>query len=223
MDKKNKLIGSIIIVVGCTIFLIVGYFLSKPKAFNNEDVFLDNNISSSKNKNQVILEDKSGNGKTDKKMNTEEFKKIVVEIKGEVKNPNVYTMEYESRIYDLVEKAGGFTEKADKMSINCSMKLKDEDCIVVYSKGETPNSNAVNNKDSLNRKSSTAAKSDKIDINTASKEELKTLPGVGDVTAEKIIDYREENGGFKSIDELTKVNRIGPKTLEKFREKIEAR
>lgn len=223
MDKKNKLIGSIIIVVGCTIFLIVGYFLSKPKVFNNEDVFLDNNISSSKNKNQVILEDKSGNDKTDKKMNTEEFKKIVVEIKGEVKNPNVYTMEYESRIYDLVEKAGGFTEKADKMSINCSMKLKDEDCIVVYGKGETPNSNAVNNKDSLNRKSSTAAKSDKIDINTASKEELKTLPGVGDVTAEKIIDYREENGGFKSIDELTKVNRIGPKTLEKFREKIEAR
>ncbi|MEA4825173.1 MAG: helix-hairpin-helix domain-containing protein [Clostridium sp.] len=223
MDKKNKLVGSIIIVVGCTIFLIVGYFLSKPKVFNNEDVFLDNNISSSKNKNQVILEDKSGNGKTDKKMNTEEFKKIVVEIKGEVKNPNVYTMEYESRIYDLVEKAGGFTEKADKMSINCSMKLKDEDCIVVYGKGETPNSNAVNNKDSLNRKSSTAAKSDKIDINTASKEELKTLPGVGDVTAEKIIDYREENGGFKSIDELTKVNRIGPKTLEKFREKIEAR
>jgi competence protein ComEA len=62
-----------------------------------------------------------------------------------------------------------------------------------------------------------------VNVNTATKEELMTVPGIGEVTAQKIIDYREKNGDFQKIEDLTKVDRIGEKTLAKFKDKIEAR
>ncbi|QGU95521.1 competence protein [Clostridium bovifaecis] len=224
MEKKEKIIGSIIMVVICTIFLVVGYILSKPKAYNNDDIFIKNSSSQNQYKDSIIVDKSNG---VEKNSNAkEEFKNIIVEIKGEVKNPNVYTMDYGSRVYDLVKKAGGFTAKADELSINCSMKLKDEDCIIIYNKDEkerTP-SPYVNNEGNRNESSiNSNLSSGKININTASKEELITLPGIGDVTAEKIVDYREKNGVFNSIEDLTKIDRIGEKTLDKFKDKIEVR
>ncbi|KEI15080.1 helix-hairpin-helix domain-containing protein [Clostridium haemolyticum] len=218
MDKKEKIIGSIVMIVGCTIFLIVGYILSKPKNSNDEEIFFKSN----KQKNEVIV-DKSNYNKEDIKNNNDKFKKIVVEIKGEVKNPNVYIMNYGSRINDLVKKAGGFTDNADKMSVNCSMKLKDEDCIIINDKNNLQG-NVLNNIKNNNKTNSTmSSKEDKININTATKEELMKLPGVGESTANNIIDYREKNGEFNRIEDITKVNRIGNKTLEKFKDKIEVR
>lgn len=131
-------------------------------------------------------------------------------------------MNYGSRVNDLIEKAGGFTEKADKMNINCSMKLKDEDCIVICNRDDSRENNIKQN-NIHNVTGSTNNKDSKININTATKEELMKLPGVGEVTAQNIIDYREKSGGFNSVDEITKVNRIGTKTLDKFKDKIEAR
>lgn len=224
MDKKEKIIGSIVMMIGCTIFLVVGYILSKPKAFNaNESMFVQetsnkNNKDYNSKKSDNVLVDKNDN----KNINKSELKKIIVEIKGEVKKPDVYTMDYGSRVNDLIEKAGGFTEKADKMSLNCSMKLKDEDCIVVLNKDNPRESNVKQN--SLhNVAGGTNNNEGKININTATKEELMKLPGVGEVTAQNIIDYREKSGGFNSVDDITKVNRIGTKTLAKFKDKIEVR
>lgn len=224
MEKKEKIIGSIIMIVICTIFLIVGYILSKPKAYNNDDIFIKNNNRSNEYKDSIIVDKSNEIGENNSAK--EEFKNIIVEIKGEVKSPNVYTMDYGSRVYDLVKKAGGFTEKADKLSINCSMKLKDEDCIIIYNKDEKERtSSPYANTDSSRNEGSfnSSLSSGKININTAGKEELITLPGIGDVTAEKIIDYREKNGKFNSIEDLTKIDRIGEKTLDKFKDKIEVR
>ncbi|EDS76393.1 competence protein [Clostridium botulinum C str. Eklund] len=222
MNKKEKLIGSIVMMIGCTIFLVVGYILSKPKPFNsNENMFVEesNNKKGSLKKKDNVLVDKDNDIKN---INKDELKKIVVEIKGEVKKPNVYTMNYGSRVNDLIERAGGFTEKADKMNINCSMKLKDEDCIVICNRDDSRENNIKQN-NIHNVTGNTNNKDDKININTATKEELMKLPGVGEVTAQNIIDYREKSGGFNSVDEITKVNRIGTKTLDKFKDKIEAR
>jgi competence protein ComEA len=230
MEKKEKLIGSIIMIVGCTIFLIVGYILSKPSTLDKEDVFAKNNINSKSVESKVVVD--NTNAETTKN-NMEDLKSIIVEIKGEVKKPSVYTLSYGSRIYDLIEEAGGFTEKADTMSINSSMKLKDEDCIIIYSKEQihdinsnnTNNTNTINNTMNINKSKSTLLKSEsgKINLNSATKEELMTLPGIGEITAQKIIDYREEKGGFSSIDELKNISRIGDKTIEKFIDKIEVR
>ncbi|MCY6959722.1 ComEA family DNA-binding protein [Clostridium brassicae] len=216
MEKKEKLVGSIVMIVMCLIFLIVGYFCTKPKA-NNAEVTVKNDQV--KNKEEVII-DKSNSSQEKEHYN--EYKKIVVEIKGEVKKPNVYDMKYGTRVYELIGKAGGYTENADTTCVNGSMKLKDEDCIIICKKGEEnkTNNNTINRSNSIKESSSG---SDKIDINAATKEDLKTLPGVGEVTAEKIIDYRDKNGGFTSVDELTKVDRIGEKTLAKFKDKIQVR
>ncbi len=110
------------------------------------------------------------------------------------------------------------------------MKLNDEDCIIVYSREQvydmnfsntTLPSNKINT--NLSKSNLTGSSNDKINLNRATKEELMTLPGVGEVTAQKIIDYRQEKGGFLSIDELKNISRIGDKTIEKFVDKIEVR
>lgn len=216
MDKRDKIIGSIIMLIGCSIFLIVGYILSQPKSTNEEEVLLENKIQYKDNKAAKVSGQLDNSNSASN--NLEEFKKIIVEIKGEVKNPNVYTMDYNSRVNDLIKKAGGFTEEADVMSVNSSMKLKDEDCIIIYNKNQEKNI-GLNNTINI-RNENTKTDGGKININTASKEELNSIPGVGDVTAQKIIDYRESKGGFKSIEELTNIDRIGVKTLEKIRDKI---
>lgn len=221
MKNKEKFIGSIVMVVGCTIFLIVGYVLSKPKA-NNSEIALENNFNGSKYQDKVLVDNSKEAGIENS--NAEEYKDIMVEIKGEVKNPDVYAMKTGDRVIDLVKKAGGFTEKAYKLGINLSMKLKDEDCIIVYSKDIIEkNPSAVLNVGVNVSNGGSTKNSETININTATKEELMTLPGIGEVTAEKIIQYREENGEFKSIDELTQVDRIGEKTLNKFKDKIRIR
>ncbi|KEI00986.1 helix-hairpin-helix domain-containing protein [Clostridium botulinum] len=223
MDKKEKIIGSIVMIVGCTIFLVVGYILSKPKNFNDEEIYSQSNKIHNKQKSEVIVDKSNSNKKDNKNNNNDNLKKIIVEIKGEVKNPNVYTMNYGSRVNDLVKKAGGFTEKADKMSVNCSMKLKDEDCIIINDKNNLQGNTLDNDKKNNKTNSSMSSKEGKININTATKEELMKLPGVGETTANNIIDYRGKNGEFNTVEDITKVNRIGNKTLEKFKDKIEVR
>ncbi|MCY6371847.1 helix-hairpin-helix domain-containing protein [Clostridium ganghwense] len=220
MDKKEKLIGSIVMVVGCLIFLVVGYFSSKPKAYNSDNVFKKQSIGNKSG--EVIVNNSRDSDNNSSKADSNDYKTIIVEIKGQVRKPNVYEMKFGSRVYELIQKAGGYTPNADTYSVNGSMKLNDEDCIVIYSKDEMKNSKIPN---TLNRVHSTAGSQEKgkININIATKEELKTLSGVGDVTAQKIIDYREQNGGFSSINELTKINRIGEKTVAKFKDKIEVR
>lgn len=216
MDKKEKTIGSLIIAFICIIFLLVGYVATKPSSTITEEV--TSTDKKGKDKENVLVD----NSKQLEDNSIEnEYKTIVVEIKGEIKKPSVYEMKYGSRVYELIEKAGGYTDKADTVGVNASMKLKDEDCIVIYGKGESPNNNTKNN--IRTNISSNSSDSDKIDINLATKEELKTLPGVGEVTAQKIIEYRENNGGFSSVEDITKIDRIGEKTLSKFKDKIKVR
>jgi competence protein ComEA len=177
------------------IFLGIGYYISKPsKELNTKEVF--NEATSVENK---------------------DTKEITVYINGEVKNPGVYKLKSDSRLEDLVKLSGGFMESADKSKLNLAKKLKDEDYIYVDKKIEGIPSASVN------RTVSASTQGGKVDINTASKEELKSIPGIGDVTAQKIIDYREKNGRFSSIEDLKKVGRIGDKTLEKIKEKVDVR
>ncbi|MHC1720791.1 MAG: helix-hairpin-helix domain-containing protein [Clostridiaceae bacterium] len=144
-------------------------------------------------------------------MKNGDVKTIMVYVNGEVKKPGVYNLKSGSRIGDLIASAGGFTEKADIKRVNLAKKLRDEDYIFIDSSDGSAITAVSGINDGI------------VNINTATKEELMTLPGVGEVTAQKIIDYREKNGDFSRIDDLTKVDRIGEKTLAKFKDKIEAR
>lgn len=143
--------------------------------------------------------------------------KIYVQISGEIKYPGVYEMENGDRVFQLVEKAGGLTENADLNSINLSKKLIDGEKVIIFAKKEI-NENSTNISQSGTTSSQT--KSNLININTASKEELESLPGIGPTLAQRIIDYRETNGYFQTIEDIKKVSGIGDKKFEAIKNLI---
>lgn len=139
---------------------------------------------------------------------------IVVDIKGEVKNPGVYQMKVGDRVKDALDAAGGLTDEADSQKVNLAKRLEDQMAIVVPKVGEE----AEEIPEGETRKEAT--KDGKVNINTATVEELKTLKGVGEKKAEAIIEYRKKNGSFQTKEDLMKVRGIGKKLFESFQERI---
>ena len=139
---------------------------------------------------------------------------IFVDIKGAVKNPGVYQMKSGDRVKDALDAAGGLTDEADSQKVNLAQRVEDQMVIVVPKVGEevTEIPAGVTSKE--------AAKDGKVNINTATVEELKTLKGVGEKKAEAIIEYRKKNGSFKTKEDLMKVRGIGKKLFESFQERI---
>lgn len=142
---------------------------------------------------------------------------IYVDVKGEVHHPGVYQMKAENRVKDLIEAAGGFTPLADDYKLNLSQLLEDQMVIVVPKKGEEVNSELAQAPTSQKKE---VGKEGKVNINTATVEELKTLKGIGEKKAEAIIEYRKKNGSFKNKEELMKVRGIGKKLYESFQERV---
>ena len=139
---------------------------------------------------------------------------IFVDIKGAVKNPGVYQMKVGDRVKDALEAAGGLTEEADSQKVNLAKRLEDQMVIVVPKVGEEAEEIPAG------ATSKEEAKEGKVNINTATVEELKTLKGVGEKKAEAIIEYRKKNGSFKTKEDLMKVRGIGKKLFESFEERI---
>ena len=228
MKKKEKIIGSIVILCISVVFILIGYTMSTPKesvtAMDYKDIFVETEKNSEKRDAGKVISVQSSNSSnksSSSSNNSTEENNIKVDIKGAVKNPGVYEIRIGSRITDLIKLAGGTTLDADLDATNLSSKLNDENCVVIYKKGEAEKIKSFQ-RNTLGADISSADESSTIvNINTANKEELKTLTGIGDAKAAAIIKYREENGGFKSVEELTKVSGIGEKTLEKFFDKVD--
>uniref|UniRef100_A0A7C3MI39 ComEA family DNA-binding protein n=1 Tax=Dictyoglomus thermophilum TaxID=14 RepID=A0A7C3MI39_DICTH len=143
---------------------------------------------------------------------------IVVHVAGEVKIPGVYKLRDGARVIDAINVAGGPLPSADLDKLNLADYLKDASKINVPSKVQYLNS-VISSKEEL-RTSVGISTNDKININTASKQQLETLPGIGTTLAQRIIDYRNEHGLFTSYDDLLNVKGIGEKKLEKIKDKI---
>lgn len=139
---------------------------------------------------------------------------IFVDIKGAVKNPGVYQMKVGDRVKDALDAAGGLTDEADSQKVNLAQRVEDQMVIVVPKVGEEVTEIPAGE----TRKEAT--KEGKVNINTATVEELKTLKGVGEKKAEAIIEYRKKNGSFKTKEDLMKVRGIGKKLFESFQERI---
>lgn len=199
MKKDYKTIGTIIIGIIIFLFFIISYFSggsSELNKNNNESIFVEEDESM-----EVIT-----------KKEEKESIKIVVDIKGEIKNPNIYWLEEGCIIEDLINVAGGITEEGDLSKINRAQKLNDHEVVII------PN---INDKESeIESIIPSSNNENKVNINTASINELDTLSGIGPSKAEAIIKYREENGTFKSIEEIKNVTGIGEALFEKFKENI---
>ncbi|MDA0181782.1 helix-hairpin-helix domain-containing protein [Solirubrobacter phytolaccae] len=141
--------------------------------------------------------------------------KVVVDVSGAVKRPGVYSLTTQDRVEDALERAGGATRRADVTQLNRAAKLEDGRQILVPTRGKVATATAPTTPGGA-----AAAPEGPINLNTATLEQLDTLDGVGPATAQKIIEYREQHGGFKTVDELDQVSGIGEKRLATLRERV---
>lgn len=204
MKISKEILVKIGIIIAILIIIIYNFFISN----NNEEEI---NYS-----NMIIVNSLEENKEIPNKLET-----IKVYVTGEVNTPGVIELEEGARIEDAINLAGGITKEANLNEVNLAYKLDDEQKLYI------PNVNdkeieylteengeqitEINIKDEIK----------KININKAGLEELETLKGVGEALAQRILSYREENGKFKTIDELKNVSGIGEKKFESIKDDIE--
>ena len=206
--EKKQLIKNISRIAVSIVIMLIAYFFFGLYGEKGEIDYTENDI---------VIEDSSDD---EIEMNTEvvEPQYIICDISGAVENPGVYSITNDARLDDLVEMAGGLTRDADIDCINRARTLTDGEKIYIPYIGEM----SIQDKGNwIDRSAAFESNStDKININTASSEELQKVPGIGPVTAEKIIKYREENGLFTSVEDIKKVSGIGDKTFKNIEEYI---
>ncbi|WP_332647341.1 helix-hairpin-helix domain-containing protein [Lysinibacillus sp. 54212] len=203
---KRVLFPSILCVIGLIIFLLSQ---DEPAQTTFEPV-------SSIPEQQII---ETNEKKPDEPVTAEPLKALV-DVKGAVKYPGVYELTTEHRVVDAIEQAGGYVDKANPNAINHAQKLQDEMVIYIPLVGE--DTEALETMiTATGTPSSQETSSGKVNLNKAEEAELTTLPGIGPAKAQAILAYRQENGGFKTIEDLKEVTGIGDKTFEKLKDSID--
>lgn len=137
-------------------------------------------------------------------------KRILVYVCGAVQKPGVYQLGEGSRVADAVNMAGGFAPEADLNSLNLAKQVSDGEKVFVSRVGQASPQSGQNSQEIK-----------KVNLNTATIEELDKIPGIGEVIAKRIISYREKHGKFRSVNELQEIEGIGPKKLEDIRDSVE--
>jgi len=141
---------------------------------------------------------------------------LYVDIGGEVMKPGVYEVSDGTRLFEVIDKAGGLTEDADIDGINRAETVQDGQKIMIGRHGENPDEN----RDSYSANNVTDSGEGKVNINTADAAALQTIPGIGPSKADRIIEYRESEGKFNEIDDIKNISGIGNKTFESIKEYI---
>lgn len=231
--KENKfkiLIPIVLLLISTFEFIYFYKSITTIKSEKNNSNILNMNIQ---NKKENIEKNES-------QEETQEF--MYVDIKGEVKNPNVYKMKVGSRVNDLINEAGGLTKNANTRFISLSKILEDENTIVIYSNKEISDAKRDNkleitapciceevkndacyndNTTTTIKKTTTTKNTSKIiNINTASVSELTNLSGIGEIKAKSIVNYRNKNGKFKTINDILKVDGISETLFSKIKNNI---
>lgn len=218
LKKYWKYLLTLILVL--FLFAIIGYFKEKNDEISTKSIKKLSNVS--------------------KKTNN--LKTLFVDVKGAVNAPGVYELEDGKRVIDAINLAGGFSDKADTINVNLSKRLTDEMFIVIYTKQEIYNykkSNETSNincasfecvcpdvkndaciEKNLKAQNNKKEANNKVSINNATKEDLMSLTGIGESKANAIINYRNENGLFKQIEDIKNVSGIGDSVFEKIKNNI---
>lgn len=208
--SKKQLI--ILIAIGGVIIFVIGYYLYTTTS-NESYEQLD-----------IISEEQDNQNKENVEKEQEEM--IVVHIAGEVKKPGIVKTKEGARIADIIEEAGGLTENANITNINLAYIIEDGQKITIPSKDQKVEAKqeeyiqTENEQGIINEEQGIFNKNQVLNINKATKEELQTLQGIGESTAEKIITYRKENGNFKQIEDIKNVPGIGDAKYENIKDKI---
>ena len=206
-DKKDKIIYGLIIAV----FILIA------------NLAYSNNIGGIFDKSEKItlvdegdLSDEDNNIDSNTEESTNDSIKKVY-ISGEINKPGVYQIKDGDRLEDLINEAGGLTDKASDKTLNLAQRLDDQMKIYIPNIDEENSLENIDPNQAANI--SASSKSDLININTASKEELMTLPNIGDKRADAIIEYRNANK-FEKIEDIKNVTGIGDKFYEALKDLI---
>lgn len=191
-EKKNRQKAILFIL------LIAIIFIAKDKLFNKE-IVLENN--------EEVEQIPNAYGET---INNSDS--IFIDISGEVNVPGVYEVKIGTRLYEVIELAGGLTEYANVDSLNRAETVLDGQKIIVSKKGEESSESYLSQNSGI--------VNGKVSINNGSLEDLLSLPGIGNTKAQRIIEYRNSNGKFKDISEIKNVSGIGDATFESIKDLI---
>ena len=201
MTKKQ-----IIIIVVTIIIIAILFFLYNKMNIEDKEIIIDN-----------VLVENNVEAKTEKNV-------LIVHITGEVNNPGIVKLEEESRIEDAIIAAGGLTQNADITNVNLAYMLEDGIKIKIPSKLDLEDEDIIieNSGENIIKEESNkySSKNKTININNANLDDFKTLPGIGESLATRIIKYREENGKFKNIEDIKNVSGIGDNKYEKIKDLI---
>lgn len=190
--------GKVIFIIALAFLIVIGSFYS---------FWQKNSVSDQVSSAEVLAKET--------KDKEEKPNEIIVYISGAVNKPGVFKLAHNARVIDLVTMAGGLTTEADVTKINMAQMVKDGMHINVVAKMLSVQSGGV-----LSANTGKVQGNNIININTADKSALDTLPGVGPVLAEKIIEYRQTNGSFSDTEGLKKVPGLGGSKFEKLKDKI---
>lgn len=224
MYKLTRKTQIILVTIGIIVIGICYYLYTKEEYVITEENNEGNNVEA----NNIIEKEN---------IKTEEVKsKIIVHVSGAVNKEGVYELKENSRVSDAIEKAGGLREDAYADNLNLAYKIEDGTKIHILTKTEynekisqESNNNSKNENDiyvqefieeSKNKDDLENNKEEKVNINKATQTELETLPGIGPSTAMKIIEYRKENGEFKTKEDLKNVSGIGEVKFKNIQDKI---
>ena len=222
-NKKQKIV---ILTLGVIIVIAFLYYI-----YTKYD---DTVISTEEFEKENVI----GNLEETEEVTKEEDTKIIVHVSGAVNKEGIVELEENSRISDAIDKAEGLKENADTKNINLAFKLEDGMKIYIPTIGESIAENEVNENNNMidetskyvtsasgvaqeeNNGQTEEKKSEKVNINKATQTELEGLPGIGPATAIKIINYRNENGKFKNIEDIKEVSGIGDAKYENIKDLI---
>ena len=222
LDKKQKIIviAILLIIAGAILYYVYG----------NDEVQIQNEILPYE---ENILEEASeemGKSEEAETKELEEKQEIIIYITGEVNKEGVYSLPEGTRIADAIEQAEGLTEDAYTEDINLAYVLEDGMKIKIPNKNEIHNQveTQVTNEDSsytstesgISIEQTQKKTSQKVNINTATQEELETLTGIGPSIASKIVQYRKENGNFKTVEDIKNVSGIGESKFESIKDYV---
>lgn len=194
-----------IILLGIVVLMLLGCMACKPTSYLEKQSDLSDEDTA-----------KDVTDSADKTEETEEKTEICVQISGAVADPGVYRFPEDSRVYELIEAAGGLLPEAYDVSLNQAERLSDGQKIHVYTKEEA----AEGLVPSEGADHASLTSEGKVNINTASAEELTSLNGIGQTRAESIVAYRQEHGAFAAVEDLKAVSGIGDATYQKIADAI---
>lgn len=228
MDKIKKIqtciIGIFFLIAG-GIYFILGNFKGSDQTKENTVVIENDMLAKTPSDIQTQFNLSAMNESTQVTTNPEQdvnrdlttMNLIYVHVCGSVETPGVYPLEYDTRLVDAVKAAGGFTKDAAKDSVNQAQTLQDGQRIYIPSLEDIKAGMVIETSSSQNVNEN---KNDKININKASKEELMTLPGIGEAKADSIIAYRDEHAKFQTIEDIQQIPGIKEAIFSRVKDRI---